>query len=32
MTNYDTKEIEKRAMEIKSVNHMVDFSFKISNT
>ena len=32
MIKYGTKEIESRAIEIKFVNHMVDFSFKIGNT
>ena len=29
MKKYGTKDIEKRAIEIKFVNHIVDFSFKI---
>ena len=27
MVKYGTKEIEKRAIEMKFVNHMVDFSY-----
>ena len=32
MEKYGTKETERRAMEIKFVNHMVHFSFKIGTT
>ena len=29
MIKYDTKEIERRAIEMKLVNHIADFSLKI---
>ena len=31
MIKYDTKEIERIAIEMKLVKHMVDISFKIGN-
>ena len=32
MIKYGTKEIERRAMETKFVNHMIDFSLMIGTT